>query len=231
MAGKDKLRKFAENLTFDNVIQPKFDEVFRVDYKLKNAWNSLFWKNSNPIVLELGCGKGEYSVEMAQMFPDKNFIGIDIKGARFWRGAKTALENSISNVAFIRTLVEFLGSFFGKNEISEIWITFPDPQLKSSRAKKRLTSPRFLNLYRQVLVPEGIIHLKTDSQELHEYTKELLLFNNQTILECTNDLYNSNTTDEVLSIKTHYEKSYLKQGKAITYIKFQVKDEIQHLPE
>src|SRR5690606_28513204 len=143
----NKLKRFAENETFSHVIQPKFHEVFQTKHSLYGAWNSKFWNNSNPIVLELGCGKGEYTVNLAKKFPDKNFIGIDIKGARFWRGAKTAHDEGITNVAFLRTRVEFLESFFASGEISEIWITFPDPQMEKRRTKKRLTSARFLNMY------------------------------------------------------------------------------------
>src|ERR1035437_1421414 len=160
--GKDKLRKFAENETFPNVIQPEFDEMFNVDYKLKGNWHSNFWKNDKPITLELGCGKGEYSVNLAKFNPNRNYMGIDVKGARFWRGAKTALQDNIPNVAFIRTRIEFISAFFTANEVDEIWITFPDPQLKIRRHKKRLTSSLFLNRYKAFITPNAIIHLKTD---------------------------------------------------------------------
>ena len=231
MGNKDKLRRFAENETFHNVIQPQFSEVFNIDYKLKNKWHANYWKNSNPIVLELGCGKGEYTVELAKKFPNKNFIGIDIKGARFWRGAKTAIENEIPNIAFIRTRIEFLESFFGANEIAEIWITFPDPQLEKRRTKKRLTSSRFLNMYKNVLKKDGCIHLKTDSKELHTYTNEILEYNNQTILRKTKDVYNSEILDEILSIKTFYEQGYIEKGKTITYIQFTISGNIKEKPE
>lgn len=232
MGHKHKLQRFAENETFANVIQPEFSEVFRCDYKLKNQWKTDFWHNNNPIVLELGCGKGEYTVQLAQKYSNKNFIGIDIKGARFWRGAKTAIEQNIPNVAFIRSRIEFLNSFFGSNEISEIWITFPDPQLEKRRTKKRLTSPRFLNMYLKMLALNASIHLKTDSQELHEYTKKLLQFNKQTIIRATTDLYNSPLADETLSIKTFYEQQYLERGKSITYIEFSLNGEtIIDLPD
>lgn len=231
MSAKNKLQRFAENETFPNVIQPEFDEVFHKDYWLKNKWAAEFWKNTNPLVLELGCGKGEYTVSLAERFPEKNYIGIDIKGARFWRGAKSALEKGLPNVAFVRTRIEFIDSFFGANEVDEIWITFPDPQLAERRAKKRLTSPRFLNMYLGMLKPGANVNLKTDSKELYDYTKSLLEFNKQEILIATDDLYNSPYCDETLSIKTQYESFYLAQGKPITYIQFRLNGVIQDLPE
>lgn len=231
MSAKNKLQRFAENETFANVIQPEFEEIFRKDYKLKNEWSKSFWKNENPIVLELGCGKGEYTVALAEKFPTKNFIGVDIKGARFWRGAKTAIEKGFSNVAFLRTRIEFVESFFGKNEVDEIWITFPDPQLREKRAKKRLTSSRFLNMYIGMLKSDAVVNLKTDSKELFDYTKALLEYNKQEILVATDDLYNSPFCDEILSIKTHYESYYLTQGKKITYLRFKLHGEIQEIPD
>lgn len=230
MSAKNKLQRFAENETFSNVIQPNFEEIFQKDYSLKNNWNSTYWKNENPIVLELGCGKGEYTVALAEKFPQKNFIGIDIKGARFWRGAKTAIEKGFANVAFLRTRIEFISSFFGKNEIDEIWITFPDPQLREKRAKKRLTSPRFLNMYLNILNPNAVVNLKTDSKELFDYTKALLEYNNHEIIIATDDLYNSTYCTEDLSIKTHYESYYLTQGKKITYLQFKITHESVDLP-
>jgi tRNA (guanine-N7-)-methyltransferase len=225
--GKDKLRKFAENETFPNVIQPEFDEMFNVDYKLKGTWHINFWKNDKPITLELGCGKGEYSVNLAKFYPDRNFMGIDVKGARFWRGAKTAIEQNIPNVAFIRTRIEFISAFFSANEIQEIWITFPDPQLKTRRHKKRLTSSLFLNRYKAFIAPDAVIHLKTDSYELHRYTVDLLRHNGIEPIVATDDLYASPIVDEVLSIKTHYEGLFLKEGKKITYTKFTIpKDKV-----
>lgn len=231
MSAKNKLQRFAENETFPNVIQPEFDEVFHKDYRLKNKWAAEFWKNTNPLVLELGCGKGEYTVSLAERFPEKNYIGIDIKGARFWRGAKSALEKGLPNVAFVRTRIEFIDSFFGANEVDEIWITFPDPQLAERRAKKRLTAPRFLNMYLGMLKSGAKVNLKTDSKELYDYTKSLLEFNKQEILIATDDLYNSPYCDETLSIKTQYESFYLAQGKPITYIQFRLNGVIQDLPE
>ena len=218
--GKNKLRRFAENETFENVIQPKFQEIFETTYKWSGKWGKEFFKNENPIVLELGCGKGEYSVGLARKFTEKNFMGVDIKGARMWRGAKTAIEEGMKNVGFLRTQIELIKSFFAKNEVSEIWITFPDPQLKKRRHKKRLTSSRFLNNYRNFLKEDGIVHLKTDSYELYEYTRELIAYNNLEVLVDTDDLYNSGKADDILSIRTFYEGQYLEQGKKITYLKF-----------
>lgn len=224
--GKDKLKRFAEIKTFENVIQPTAKEALNTSHFLKGKWGSDFFRNSNPIILELGCGKGEYSVNLAKFYPNTNFIGIDIKGARMWLGAKDAINEGINNVGFLRTRIEWIESFFAKDEISEIWITFPDPQLHRKREKKRLTSPLFLNRYRKMLKPNGIIHLKTDSKELHDYTIEVLSYNKIEILESTNDLYNSDIQSPVLAIKTFYEKKFLINNKNITYIKFSINKEI-----
>ncbi|MBQ7855683.1 MAG: tRNA (guanosine(46)-N7)-methyltransferase TrmB [Alistipes sp.] len=218
--GKDKLKRFAENLTFDCFVQPAFEEMFRCDHPLKGRWHEEFFHNDNPIVLELGCGKGEYTVALAERNPDKNFIGVDIKGARMWRGAKSATEAKMSNVGFLRARIEFITSMFAKGEISEIWITFPDPQLKTRRAKKRLTSPLFLTLYAQILECGGWINLKTDSQHLFAYTQEVV---RRFGLECevaNSDIYGSGYADEVLSVKTAYEQVYLQRGLPITYTRF-----------
>lgn len=169
--GKDKIRRFAENATFRCVVQPGFEEVFRKDYALKGKWNRDFFGNDRPIVLELGCGRGEYTVALGERFPERNFIGVDVKGARLWRGAKTATENGMKNVAFLRTRIEFIDSCFAPGEVDEIWITFPDPQLNKNRIKKRLTAPQFLAMYARFLREGGMINLKTDSVHLHEYTK------------------------------------------------------------
>ncbi len=220
--GKDKLKRWAELESFQHVIQPEFDEIFRKNYILKGNWSKNQFKNQNPIVLELGCGKGEYTVGLARNFPDKNFIGVDIKGARIWRGAKTAGEEGLSNVCFLRTRIEFIESFFDKNEIEEIWLTFPDPQLKKNRIKKRLSGALFLNIYRSFLKQDGSIHLKTDNQELHKYTLALLEKNKLPVLNVTSDLYSGVLPNEFLSTKTYYEEKFLSQGVKITYLQFQL---------
>ena len=171
--GKNKLQRFAENLTFDNFFQPTYDEI-STGYFLKGKWASDFFKNNNPIVLELGCGKGEYSVGLARRYPDKNFIGLDIKGARMWRGCKTAVDENIQNIAFLRTRIELIEHYFAENEISEIWITFPDPQPRRIKENKRLTSPAFLKRYASILKKDLIIHLKTDAFLLYFYTMEII---------------------------------------------------------
>jgi tRNA (guanine-N7-)-methyltransferase len=212
--GKDKLRRFAEIATFPNVLQ--LDE----GKPLKGNWKKDHFKNGNPLVIELACGKGEYTVNLAQLFPNKNFVGIDYKGNRIWRGAKTALEENISNVAFLRIQIENILDYFEEEEIAEIWITFPDPQPQISREKKRLTFPGFLEKYKRILQPGGILHLKTDNDGLHEYTFEKIDELGM-MLHCkTEDLYNSELVDEVLSIKTYYEKKYLAIDKNINYLKF-----------
>lgn len=218
--GKDKLRKFAENLTFDNLVQPSFDEVFRRDHPLKGHWREDFFKNGNPVVLELGCGKGEYTVGLGAAHSEGNFIGIDIKGARMWRGAKTATGMGMRNVGFLRTRIEFTGSFFAPGEVSEIWITFPDPQLKKGREKKRLTSPVFLSYYSQFLAPGGAIHLKTDSRELYDYTRRVIEANALPCEAASADIYGDGLADPALSIKTTYERRFLAEGKPITYLRF-----------
>ena len=218
--GKDKLRRFAENETFANMFQMKYEDV-KDGFYLKGKWREEFFKNDNPLVLELGCGKGEYTVGLAKQYPKKNFIGVDIKGARMWRGCKTSVEEKINNVAFVRTHIQVLDMYFAENEVSEIWITFPDPQLK--KPNKRLTSPRFLDLYSKFLIEKGIIHLKTDSHELYDYTlNEVLIPQNRKVLVSTNNLYDSNIIEDVISIRTFYENIYLSQGKPITYLKFQL---------
>lgn len=218
--GKDKLKRFAENKTFACFVEPEFEQMFRTEHPLKGRWHADFFHNDNPIVLELGCGKGEYTVALAERNPDKNFIGVDIKGARMWRGAKTATENGMTNVGFLRARIEFITSLFAPGEVSEIWITFPDPQLKSRRAKKRLTSPIFLEYYAQLLSTDGWINLKTDSQHLYNYTQAVI---SQFDLQCevaNNDIYGSGYADEVLSVKTAYETVYLQRGLPITYTRF-----------
>ena len=220
--GKDKFRRFQENETFRCLVQPKFEEVFRKDHPLKGKWRSEFFRNDNPICLELGCGRGEYTVALAERNPDINYIGVDIKGARMWRGAKTATENRMENVGFLRTRIEFIDSFFDKDEIDELWITFPDPQLKKTRAKKRLTSPVFLELYSRFVKGDADIHLKTDCRFLHDYSKAVAEENVLEILEACADIYGEGFADEVLSVKTAYESRYLKEGIPITYLRFRL---------
>jgi tRNA (guanine-N7-)-methyltransferase len=216
--GKNKLKRFQENKTFSCLFQPEHHEIFNVDYRLKSYWNKQVFKNENPIIIELGCGRGEYTIELARRYPDKNFIGVDIKGARIWRGAKTASEENLSNVAFLRCRIEFIDSLFGRDEITEIWITFADPQI--NRHNKRLTGTRFLEKYCKFLKPGGVIHLKTDSLYLHNYTMLVAQMNNFEIMESERDIYGSGRADELLSIKTRYETQFLAQGAAITYIAF-----------
>ena len=221
MGSKNKLKRFIENESFHNVIQPSRDELINNDFKFLGKWNELVFKNTNPIVLELGCGKGEYTVNLAKLNPKKNYIGIDIKGARFWKGAKTALDENLENVCFIRTQIELLGYIFDKNEIDEIWLTFPDPQIKYQRRKHRLTNPDFLSIYNSVLKLNGTVHLKTDSEFLHGYTLGLLQGMSITPIFSNHDVYkNLNAPDEVVKIQTHYENIYLKEAKKISYLSF-----------
>ena len=224
VGSKNKLKRFRENETFKNVIQPLREELVDTTFAFKGKWNTDFFKNDNPIVLELGCGKGEYSVALARKHPEKNFIGIDIKGARFWRGAKTALEEGLDNVGFMRTQIELVEYAFAKAEISEIWITFPDPQIKYKRTKHRMTNTVFLQKYKNILTPEGTVNLKTDSEFMHGYTLGLLHGEGHEILDANHNVYkNEYSPKEVTGIQTFYEKQYLEQGKPITYIKFRVK--------
>ena len=222
MGSKNKLKRFRENETFQNVIQPTREDVLS-GFHLKGKWNS-FFKNNNPILLELGCGKGEYTLALAKHNPNFNYIGVDIKGARFWRGAKTALEKNLSNIAFLRTQIELIDYCFGENEVDEIWITFPDPQIKFKRMKHRLTNPDFLKKYQKILSPEGVVHLKTDSEFLHGYTLGLLQEGNHEILYAHHNIYNnSDTPEEATLTQTFYEKQFLENGKAITYLNFRTK--------
>lgn len=219
MGSKNKLKRFRDNESFENVIQPGREEVIQ-GFSLKGKWHS-FFKNDNPIVLELGCGKGEYSVSLAERYPDKNFIGVDIKGARFWRGAKTALEKNYNNVAFLRTQIELIDLCFDENEVSEIWITFPDPQIKYKRTKHRLVTKPFLEKYQLILSPGGQVHLKTDSEFLHGYLLGLLHEGKHEVIYAHHDIYNSSSPPaEATEIQTFYEKQYLDVNKPITYIRF-----------
>ena len=227
---KRKLERFAEMETFPNVIQPSFAEAFRTEHPLKGNWNRDFFRCERPLILELGCGKGEYTVGMARVFQSINFIGIDIKGSRIWKGAKIALQENISNAGFLRTRIEFIGSFFAPGEADEIWLTFPDPQLEKKR--KRLTAPKFLNVYRMFLKNNGILHLKTDNRILYHYTLDTVRYNRLEIIRSTEDLYAEAPADPVLSIKTFYEKQFIEQGLAIHYISFRLPHEkiIEEVP-
>jgi tRNA (guanine-N7-)-methyltransferase len=219
LGSKNKLKRFRENETFENVIQPSRNEVLK-GFSLAGNWKD-FFENDNPIVLELGCGKGEYSVALGRENPDKNFIGVDIKGARFWRGAKTALEEGLSNVAFLRTQIELIDRCFGPDEVSEIWITFPDPQIKYKRTKHRLITRSFLEKYQAILKSTGVVHLKTDSEFLHGYLLGLLHEGGHEVLYAHHDIYNSSSPPAVTTeIQTFYEKQYLDEGKPITYVCF-----------
>lgn len=226
MSRKDKARRFRENATFGCLLQPTTEEVFRTEHPIKGHWGEKMFGNDHPIVLELGCGKGEYTIALAEKYPERNYIGVDIKGARLWKGAKYATENQLPNVAFLRTRIEFIEALFGPEEVSEIWITFADPQ--PLKPKKRLTSQFFLDQYAKFLKPgnadagTGIIHLKTDSVLLHESTIEVVRENHHTLLEATKDLYGSGRAadDDILSVHTYYESQFLAQGLPITYLRF-----------
>ncbi len=217
--GKNKLAKFASMEEFPHVFQYPFASLQEKGFEMKGKWNELFFKNNNPIVLELGCGKGEYSVGLAKLFPHKNFIGVDIKGARMWTGAKQSLEEGLSNVAFLRTHIELITHFFAKGEVSEIWITFPDPQM--NKTNKRMTSTRFMKLYREILSENGIIHLKTDSNFMYTYTCEMIQANSLPVLFQSDDLYHSGLVDDILKIQTFYEQQWLARGLNIKYVKFE----------
>ena len=232
--GKDKLRKFRENETFRCMIQPATSEVLGCDHPMKGNWHKDFFGNDNPIVLELGCGKGDYTIDLAERNPACNYIGVDIKGARLWKGAKYAEEHGLKNVAFLRTRIEFIESIFAEGEVSEIWITFADPQI--GREKKRLTAPLFMNRYRNFLKPGGIVHLKTDSRYLHEYSLAMAQQNDLKILAAGTDIYGEDrerlyssdlfsvsgrdAVDALFQVQTFYEAQYLAQGFPITYLAF-----------
>jgi len=225
LGSKNKLRRFNENETFKNVVQPTREELVNKEFALKGHWNRDFFKNENPIILELGCGKGEYTTAMAEKYPNKNFIGVDIKGARFWRGAKTALEDNMPNVGFLRTQIELIDHAFAAHEVDEIWITFPDPQIKYKRTKHRMTNAEFLARYKTILKPDGVMNLKTDSEFMHGYTLGLLHGAGHEVLYANHNVYKQEgSPEEVTSIQTFYENQYLEQNKPITYIRFKIKD-------
>jgi tRNA (guanine-N7-)-methyltransferase len=221
VGSKNKLKRFNQNLTFSNVIQPEREEVTSGEFRFKGKWRQDFFKNDRPIVVELGCGKGEYSVYLAQQYPEKNFVGVDIKGARFWAGAKESLELGLSNVGFLRTQIELIDTIFEENEVDEIWITFPDPQIKFKRTKHRLTNPAFLDRYHTILKPEGRIHLKTDSEFLHGYTLGLLEGKGWEVDYAHHDVYgNPYSPKHITAIQTYYERMFMEKGRLITYLSF-----------
>lgn len=226
--GKGKLAKFAEMESFENVFQYPYSVISNVPFEMKGHWKEQFFHNNNPIVLELGCGKGEYTVKLAKLYPQYNFIGVDIKGARMWTGARESIENKLGNVAFLRTNIEIIDRFFDKDEVSEIWLTFSDPQMKN--AHKRLTSTFFLERYRHFLEDHGIVHLKTDSNFLFTYTKYMVDANHLPLIFCTEDLYHDKGVDEnslkILSIQTYYESMWIERGLNIKYMKFQLPVEV-----
>ena len=221
---KGKLQKFAEMETFKNVFQYPYSVIENVPFEMKGKWREEYFRNENPIVLELGCGKGEYTVELARMFPDMNFIGVDIKGARMHTGAKLALEEGLVNAAFLRTNIEIIDRFFAPGEVQQIWLTFSDPQMKNPR--KRLTSTFFMERYRRFLADGGLVHLKTDSNFLFTYTKYMVEKNSLPVMMITDDLYHDSSLDDdtrrILSIHTYYENQWIERGLNIKYLKFRL---------
>jgi tRNA (guanine-N7-)-methyltransferase len=222
VAGKNKLRRFAENLTFDNLFQLNYEEL-KDGFHLKGSWNDEYFNTSGDIVLELGCGKGEYTTGLAERYPEKNFIGVDIKGSRLYVGLKYARDHDLSNVAFIRTRINLIEYCFAKDEISEIWITFPDPQPRRSRTRRRLTSPRFLENYTRFLKPDGIIHLKTDNIIVYEATLDVIREGEHELLFSSDDIYASGIDNELTQIQTFYERKWLNHGTRIKYLQFRLK--------
>ncbi len=223
---KRKLERFAELGTFLNVIQPDIEEIFNKDHYIKGKWNENLFKNNSPIVLELGCGKGEYTTGMAEVCPDKNFIGVDIKGARIWIGARYADRHNLTNSAFLRIRIDHITSLFARDEVSEIWITFPDPYETPGRSKKRLTSSVFLSSYQHFLKNNGLIHLKTDNKILYDYTLKLCILNKFEILYNTDNLYHSSFDNNWLNIKTHYETKFLLNNIPIKYLCFKLNNNV-----
>lgn len=241
--GKNKLARWTELGTFINVIQPETADLLIGDHRIKGNWRREIFMNDNPVVIELGCGKGEYTTGLAEMFPGRNYIGVDIKGARMWRGAKTANERKLPNAAFLRTRIEFINSFFSEDEVDEIWLTFPDPHPGKKNSNKRLTCPWFIRSYRRFLKNNGIIHLKTDNEELYNYTRKLVTKNQLALIFETNNLYSEefsamvNDSQErdpgiseslsgnILSIRTHYENIFIKEGLKIHYLGFRLDKE------
>ncbi len=224
MGSKNKLKRFQDNEVFQNVIQPLRSEIVDEEFQFKGKWKRDFFKNDKPLILELGCGKGEYTLGLAERNKDCNYLGIDIKGARFWKGAKTALEDDMPNVGFLRTQIELVDQVFAEGEVDGIWITFPDPQIKWKRTKHRMTNPEFLKKYKHILTKEGVIHLKTDSEFMHGYTLGILEGLGHDILYAHHNIYvNHEAPEEVVGIQTFYEQQYLDKNKSITYLKFRLK--------
>lgn len=221
--GKGKLAKFADMREYPHVFEYPYSVVDDVPFDMKGHWGETFFKNDRPIVLELGCGRGEYTVGLGRLFPEKNFIGVDIKGARMWTGATESLQAGMTNVAFLRTNIEIIDRFFAPGEVSEIWLTFSDPQMK--KATKRLTSTYFMERYRRFLVDGGLVHLKTDSNFMFTYTKYMVEHNQLPVEVMTEDLYHSELADEILSIRTYYEQQWLDRGLNIKYIRFRLPHE------
>ena len=219
---KSKLERFAEMKTFPNVIEPSFQEIFQKDYQYKGFWSSRFFQNHQPLILELGCGKGEYTVNLAKENPDKNYLGIDIKGARMWKGAKKALAKGIDNAAFLRTRIDFIQSFFAEGEVESIWVTFPDPQPK--KAKKRLISSKFLNTYRTFTTQDTLFHLKTDNTELFEYMKQLIEKNQLPVKNLSEDVHKTSEAAlaPVRNIRTFYEQQLIDMDKSTKDVCFQI---------
>lgn len=226
--GKGKLKKWNENKTFNHVFEPTLQDIIDGQEFNKGEWHDKVFGNNNPITLELGCGKGEYTVELARKYPDRNFIGVDIKGHRFWRGAKTSNEEGMENVAFLRTRLEFINNFFVQDEVDEIWLTFSDPQPKDDKGSKRITGPAFVDRYRKILKPGSLINVKTDSTLLYEWTRDQYLEKKYNLLINSDDVYGKlvNEVDEemqgILNIKTYYEKRWLEEGKKIKFLRIQI---------
>jgi tRNA (guanine-N7-)-methyltransferase len=218
--GKNKLSKFADLATYEHVVQVTYRHVQENGFEYKGKWSETFFGNANPVILELGCGKGEYTVKLAKHYPEFNFIGLDIKGSRMWKGATQAKDQGLKNVGFLRTNIENIRMFFAENEVAEIWLTFPDPQMKKTR--KRLTATNFISNYRQIMIPNGIIHLKSDSNFMYRYTEAMVAENQFEVIRQTDDLYHSEILDEVLSIQTFYEKQWLDRGLTIKYLSFRL---------
>ena len=221
---KGKLEKFAMLADYANCVEPSMDEARLGSIPLKGKWHKDFFKNDNPLTVELACGGGEYTVGMAEMYPDRNFIGIDIKGNRIWKGATKAIEKNLTNVGFLRTRIDFIINCFAEDEVDELWITFPDPQIKYKRTKHRMTNSDFMKKYHQVLKKDGLMNLKTDSEFMHGYTLGLLHGEGHEILNANHNVYkNEGSPKEVTETQTFYENQYLQVGKPITYIQFRLK--------